>query len=116
MSIAAKLKTLKHSEIASLAFYAVSGIIQLALLPFAGFPPHVALIGILSLVAAYSLFTNRGWTQWLVVVLFIIASVFAFYTLYFAGFSNLLLGLGLIVYAVLTWVVALYIFFKRKPA
>jgi hypothetical protein len=116
VSIIAKLKTLKRVELASLAFYAVSGIIQLALLPFAGFPPHVALIGILSLVAAYSLFTNRGWTQWLVAILFIIASVFAFYTLYFAGFSNLLLGLGLIAYVALAWVFALYILFKRKTA
>ena len=114
MSIAAKLKTLNRAELAPLAFYAISGIILLALLPFAGFPPHVALIGILSLIAAYSLFTNRGWTLWLVAVLFFIASVFAFYTLYFAGFSNLLLGLGLVVYVALTWVFALYILFKRK--
>jgi hypothetical protein len=114
VSIVAKLKTLKRAELASLAFYALSGIILLALLPFAGFPPHVALIGILSLIAAYSLFTNRGWTLWLVAILFFIASVFAFYTLYAAGFSNALLGVGLIVYVALTWVFALYVLFKRK--
>lgn len=115
MSIATKLKTMNRFDLASIAFYAVTGIILLVFLPLSGFPPHLALIGIVSLITAYSLFTKRVWAPWLVAILFVVNSVFSLYTLYSVGFSNVLTALSMIVYAVLTWLFTIYLLLKRKP-
>ena len=115
MSIATKLKTFNRLELASIAFYAITGIILLAFLPLTGFPPHIGFLGILSLITAYSLFTKRTWAPWLVAILFVVISVFSLYTLYAVGFSNALLGISMIAYAVLTWVFTAYILLKTKP-
>ncbi|MCL4430470.1 MAG: hypothetical protein M1167_06930 [Chloroflexi bacterium] len=61
MSLATKLKTFKPFELASLAFYALSGLILLVSLPLTGYPPHLGFLGILSLITAYSLFLKRVW-------------------------------------------------------
>jgi formate hydrogenlyase subunit 3/multisubunit Na+/H+ antiporter MnhD subunit len=114
VSIAKRIKAFNRAELGSIAFYAVAGLILLAFLPLTGFPPHVGFIAILSLITAYSIFTNRAWAPWLVAILLIINSVFAFYTLYAAGFSNALLAVGLIVFAVLTWLVTIYLLLKRE--
>jgi uncharacterized membrane protein (Fun14 family) len=115
VSLATKLKTINRAELASIAFYAIAGIILLAFLPLTSFAPQLGLLGILSLIAAYGLFTKRAWAPWLLVILLVGASTFSLYTLYSIGFSNALIGIGMIAYAVLTWVFALYILFKRKP-
>ena len=114
MSLATKLKTFKPFELASLAFYAVTGLILLAFLPLTGFPPHVGFLGILSLITAYSLFVKRGWATWLVAVLFIINTAFSLDILFSVGFSNVLVALSVVAYAVLTWVFTAYIILKRK--
>ncbi len=114
MSLVTKLKALNRMEIASIAFYAVTGIILLVFLPLSGFPPHLALISIVSLITAYSLFTKRAWAPWLVGILFLVNSVFSLYTLYSVGFSNALTALSMIVYAVLTWIFSLNILLRRK--
>ena len=116
MSLATKLKSFNRIELASLAFYAIAGIILLVFLPLTSFAPQLGLLGILSLITAYSLFTRRAWAPWLLVILLAGASTFSIYTLYAVGFSNALLGISMIAYAVLTWVFALFILFKRKPA
>jgi hypothetical protein len=115
VSLATKLKSFNRAELASIAFYAISGIILLAFLPLTSFPPQLGLLGILSLITAYSLFTKRAWAPWLVVILLAGASTFSIYTLYSIGFSNALIGISMIAYAVLTWVFALYTLFKRNP-
>ena len=116
MSLASKLKSFNRIELASLAFYAIAGIILLIFLPLTSFAPQLGLLGILSLIATYGLFTKRAWAPWLIVILLVAASTFSLYTLYTVGFSNALLGISMIAYTVLTWVSALYILFKRKPA
>jgi hypothetical protein len=114
-SLASRLKNFNRIEIAVLAFYAITGIILLAFLPFIGFPPQLALLGILSLITDYSIFTKRGWAPWLLFILFAGASTFSIYTLVVAGFSNALLGISMTVYAVLTWIFAGYLLLiKRK--
>jgi len=105
---------MKRIELSSLAFYAVTGILLLASLPLTDFAPHLALLGILSLIVAYSLFTKRVWTRWLIAILFVAASVFAIFTFYSIGFSNVLIALSMIGYAVFTWIFAVYILLKRK--
>ncbi len=114
MSIATKLKTFKPFELASLAFYALTGLILLAVLPLTGFPPHLGFLAIFSLITAYSLFLKRGWAPWLVAILFIVNTAFSLDVLISVGFSNLLVGLSMLGYAVLTWLFTAYLLLKRK--
>ena len=115
MSFASKLKTADARALAPVAFYGAVGIIFLALLPFANFPPHIGLTGILSLVTAYGIFKKRFWALWLVIALFAVATTLSLYTLYVIAFTNWIVAISMIVYAVLTWLVTLYIVLKRKP-
>ncbi len=114
MSFASRLKGFNRIELAALAFYAISGIILLVFLPLTGFPPQLALLGIVSLITAYGLLVKRGWAPWILFILFAGASTFSIYTLAVAGFSNPLLGISLTVYAVLTWVFAGYILLIKR--
>ena len=114
MSFGSKLKTADASTLAPVVFYGAVGIIFLALLPFADFPPHIGLTGILSLITAYGIFKKRFWAVWLVVALFAVATTISLYTLYVIAFTNWIVALSMIAYAVLTWLVTLYIILKRK--
>jgi len=114
VSLATKLKTFKPFELASFTFYAATGIILLAFLPLTGYPPHVAFLGILSLITVYSLFAKRVWAPWLVASLVIVNSVFALDVLFSIGFSNVLVALSMLGYAVLTWLFTAYLLLKRK--
>ena len=114
MTLATTLKSFKRIELASLLFYAVTGIIFFVFLPLSNFAPQLALLGILSLIVAYGLFTRRGWASWILFVLFVSANAFSLYTLFAAGFSNVLLGIGMIAYAVLTWMFGVYLLLRRK--
>ena len=116
LALASRLKDFNRIEIISLAFYALSGLILLISLPFADYAPQLGLLGILSLIVGYGVFTKRGWAPWLIFVLFLAASTFALYTLVVAGFSNTLVGLSMLGYLVLTWVFAIYLLLiRRKP-
>ncbi len=114
MSIINRFKKMNSIQQASLAFYAVSGILLLVFLPLTGFPPHLGFLGILSLITAYSMFTKRVWTLWLVGILLVTNSAFGFFTLYSAGFSNILLALAMIAFVALTWVISIYLFQRRR--
>jgi hypothetical protein len=113
VTIATRLKSFSRIELASLAFYAVSGIIFLIFLPLTAFAPQLGLLGILSLIVAYGLFTKRGWATWLLFILLVTGLAFSLYTLYAVGFSNALVGVSMIVYAVLTLVSSVYILLKK---
>jgi len=113
VSLASKLKV-SRIELVSTAFYAVSGVILLIFLFLTGYPPHVAFLGVLSLIVAYGVFTRRKWTPWVNFVLFAGASTFAIYTLISIGFSNLIVAIEMIAYIALTWVFAYYNLLKRK--
>jgi hypothetical protein len=115
VSFASKLKTADVRALVPVVFYGAVGIVFLALLPFANFPPHIGLTGILSLVTAYGIFKKRFWALWLVVALFAVATTLSLYTLYVIAFTNWIVGVSMIVYAVLTWLFTLYIVLKRKP-
>jgi drug/metabolite transporter (DMT)-like permease len=115
MSVVSKLKTADVQTLAPAVFYCAAGIILLVMLPLANFPPHIGLTGILSLVTAYGILKKRFWAFWLVVALFAVATTISLYTLYVIAFTNVIVGVSMIVYAVLTWLVTLYIVLKRKP-
>jgi hypothetical protein len=114
VSLSTKLKTFNPFQLASIAFYAVTGIILLVFLPFTSFPPHLGFLGILSLITAYSLFAKRGWAPWLVAILFIAITAFSLDTLISAGFSSVLVALSMLAYAILTLLVTAYLLLKRK--
>ena len=114
MSLRSRLKVESVGMFAAFVFYAVVGIICFVELPMTNFPPHIGIIGILSLITAYGLFKNRVWSLWVVIMLFFIATTFSAYTLYSAFEKNLLLDVGTIAYLVLTWVFTAYTAAKRK--
>ena len=116
LALSQRLKTFNRIEILSLAFYIVSGIILLVFLALTNFAPQLALLGVLSLIVAYGIFTNRGWAPWLVFILFIAATTFSLYTLVAAGFIDILSALSMVGYLVLTWIFAIYLLLiRRKP-
>jgi len=115
VSFVSKLKTAGVRVLAPVVFYGAVGIIFLALLPFANFPPHIGLTGILSLATSYGIFKKHFWALWLIVALFAVATTLSLYTLYVVAFSNLTVGLSMIVYAALTWTFTFYIVTKRRP-
>ena len=114
MTLATKLKRYKGIELASLAFYAVTGIIFFVFLPLSNFAPQLGLLGILSLIVAFGLFTKRGWASWILFVLFVAANAFSLYTIVVTGLSDVLVGIGMIAYTALTWVFGVYILLRRK--
>ena len=113
VQLASKIKAQTPISLASIAFYGIAGIIFLILLPFSGFPPHIGLLGITSVFAAYGLLFQRRWATWLVAGLFFVASVFSLYTLYFTINTDVVTAGGMIVYAVLTWVFTIIV--AKRP-
>ena len=107
MSLEAKPKNLKPPQIAAIGFFVATAILLLAFLPLSGFPPHLGFLGVMSLIAAYSLFTKRAWAQYLVFILLVTITVFSMYTLYSIGFSNILVALSMSSYAILTWIITI---------
>jgi hypothetical protein len=100
--------------LASIAFYGVAGILFLVLTFISGFPPHLAVLGIVSLVAAYGLFAGRKWAVWLVAALLLIGTTFSVATLYYVASVDALTTAGMVVYLVLTWIFAIVVIRARK--
>lgn len=114
MQLASKLKNQTPTSLASIAFFGIVGIIFLIMLPLSGFPPHVGLIGITSIVAAYGLLLKRTWADWLVVALFFVATVFSLFTLYYVIAVDAVAATTMIAYAVLTWIFTAIVVVNRK--
>ncbi len=115
MFLGAKLKIESKGMIATLIFYAVVGIIFLTLLPLADFAPHLGIMGIFSLIAAYGLFQKRNWTMWFVAILFCVGTTFSAYMLYWSYLmSDYVIGISMVAYVVLTWVFTIYAAARRK--
>jgi len=111
MSISSKIGS--KGMFATSVFYAIVGILFLALLPLRGFAPHVAILGIFSLITAYGLLRKRAWSFWLVIILFVSGTTFAMFMIYDVLAKEFLLGIGMIVYLILTWVFTAYMAIKR---
>jgi hypothetical protein len=113
MSVSSKLKLEGKGMLAASVFYAIAGIFFLAWMSLAGFPIHLGIIAVFSLVTAYALIRKRGWAFWFVLVSFFTATAFAGFIIYGFATSNVLLGLGMAAYLVLTWVFTAYVSDKR---
>jgi hypothetical protein len=109
----AKLKALSTAQLLATLFYAATGVLLLAFLPLSGYPPHLGFLGIFSLIGAYSILTKRTWAPWLVFILLVTNSAFSLYTLYAVGFSNILVALTMLGYALLTWAFTYYAAIKH---
>ncbi len=108
MSLVSKLKSANKADLAAKVFYIVTGILLFALLPFSNYPPHVALIGVLSIITVYGIQAKAVWAKWLIAILFILSTVLSLYTVFATGFTNWEISIGLIVYVVLVWVFTVY--------
>jgi hypothetical protein len=101
VTITAEFKALNRPEQLSTMFYLVSGVFLLALLPFSSFAPHVALIGVFSLVTGAIVLIKKEWTVAFVAVQFFTVMAFAVWTLLALGTGNLPVTAVLVVYAAL---------------
>ena len=114
MSFKSRLKIESVGMFTAFVFYAVVGIICFAALPGSNYPPHIGLIGILSLITAYGLLKGRAWAPWVVAALFFIATTFSAYMLYLVFGKYILLDITVIAYLILTWVFTAYTAAKRE--
>lgn len=99
---------------ASSIFYAIVGVLLLAFLPLNDYAPHLGLLGLFSLGAAYGLFRKRFWSLWFVVILFFSGTAFASFMIYSILAKDLLLSTVMIVYLILTWIFTAYVAVKRE--
>jgi hypothetical protein len=109
-----KFRALPVPSVASIAFYGLAGLIFLVFTFISGFPPHIAIIGIVSLISAYGLLMRRSWAAWIVIGLFFIASTFSIFTLYFVAGVDILTTIAMVAYAVLTWIFTAVVIKMRK--
>jgi hypothetical protein len=114
MSLRSKLKTENIGTLVTLSFYAIAGIVCLAVLPMTNFPLHIGIIGILSLITAFGLFKKRSWTIWFIFVLFFVVTTHSIYMLYYYSGKDLLLDVSTSAYLILTWIFTAYAAAKRK--
>jgi 4-amino-4-deoxy-L-arabinose transferase-like glycosyltransferase len=110
------VKTMGITALAPIAFYSVVGVLLLVLLPFANYPPHIGLTGIMSLITAYGLFTKRSWAKWLVAALFFVATTLSVYTLSYVIFSNWIVSISMIAYTVFTCVFTARTLLKKETS
>jgi uncharacterized membrane protein HdeD (DUF308 family) len=113
MSVSSKLKLEGKGMLATSVFYAIAGIFFLAWMFLAGFPIHLGIIAVFSLVTAYALMRKRGWAFWCVLVTFFTATTFAGFIIYGFATSSVLLVVGMAAFLVLTWVCTAYVANKR---
>jgi len=123
ITLASRLKVKRRDALLIAIFYAVVGILQLATLAL--FDIRMVWIGvlaILSLIAAYGVFTVQKWSVWLIIGLFFPQLVFGASTLYgsislyslSSETTVLLLNASLIVFIVLSCISFVYVVAKRS--
>ena len=102
-------------------FYIAVGIIEVGYFAIesSAAPPHIPVLGILSLITAYTVFTMKKWAPPLAVGLFFVGITFGATTLSnslaLQTFGDaMLFNLALIVYMIILLVVSLYIVAKRE--
>jgi multisubunit Na+/H+ antiporter MnhF subunit len=109
VSIATEFKGLSRPEQLSIVFYTISGLCLVLMLPFSSFAPHLALIGVFSLITGTIVLMKRKWATWFVGVQFITAMAFSLWTIFAVGTGNWAATASLSVYAVLNVVATLYL-------
>ena len=105
-------------------FYAVVGCLLLVNVALSNLdaPPHVGVLGFLSLITAYGLIKMRKWSVVLVIALFFVGETFGATTLYYLvlretfylNLEMLLFHLALIAYLIMMAVATIYVMAKRR--
>jgi len=102
-------------------FYIAIGIAEVGYFAIESFtaPPHILVLGFLSLITAYTIFTMKKWALLLVVALFFVGITFGAATLLnsitlqtFGG--AILFHIALIAYMIILLIVSIYIVTKRE--
>ena len=122
--MASRFKVKRRDKLLLAVFYAVVGILQLAALALSDVRMvWIGALAILSLLAAYGLFTVKKWSVWLVISLFFPQVVFGAWTLYslvslysfsLVDMTLLMLEVSLGVFIVLSLASFVYVAAKRK--
>jgi uncharacterized membrane protein (DUF2068 family) len=121
--LTSRFKVERRDALLLAAFQAVVGILQLATLALLDVRMvWIGVLAVLSLIAAYGLFTVKKWSVWLVIGLFFPQLVFGVSTLYgtlsLYYFSlemvPLLFEISLIVFVILSAISFLYVAAKRN--
>ncbi|MGD9131577.1 MAG: hypothetical protein PVH73_08425 [Candidatus Bathyarchaeota archaeon] len=102
-------------------FYVAVGIIEVGYFAIesSAAPPHIPVLGVLSLITAYTVFTMKKWTLPLVVGLFFVGITFGATTLSSSlalqtSGGDMLFHLALIAYMIILLIASLYIVAKRE--
>jgi len=112
--ITTEFKALNRPEQLSIIFYIISGIFLLALLPFSSFAPHIALIGIFSLITGIIILVRNDLAILFVAIQFITVMAFTLWSIYALGTGNWPVTAVLAVYAILDIAATLCIVIWRK--
>ena len=117
-----KFKVKRRDGLLLAVFHAVVGVLQLATVAIVDIRMMwIGALAILSIIAAYGLFTARKWAVWLVIGLFFPQAVFGVFTLYgvislysSAELIPLLMEISLGAFLVLSLVSFIYVAAKRN--
>lgn len=121
MTLKSKFKVENPAVLLFSVFYTVAGAAKIFILAVTNFtaPPHMGVLGLLSLITAYALFRMSRWSVLLATALFFLGVTFGATTLYssvtwqtFEG--ALLFHAALIAYLIMTVVAFIYVAAKRK--
>jgi len=121
--LASRFKVKRRDGLLLAVFHAVVGILELATLAVIDIRMMwIGALAILSLIAAYGLFTARKWAVWLVIGLFFPQAVFGIFTLYgvislyslSVELTPMLLEVSLGIFLVLSLASFIYVAAKRK--
>ena len=112
---------IKNPAVLASIFYIAAGIIQVGYFAIESFsaPPHIPVLGILSLITAYTVFKMKKWALPLVVGLFLVGITFGATTLSnsleLQTFGDaMLFHLALIAYMIILLIASVYIVAKRE--
>lgn len=117
----AKIKPENRGIFLFSGFYMVAGVIEILYLLVEKFsaPPHIGVLGIISLITAFGLLKLKKWSVLFVTGLFFLGAAFSVTTLYnsillqtFEG--GILFHMAFIGYAVMLLVACLYVLTKRE--
>lgn len=104
-------------------FYLIAGLANFVILGIYGLDLfHIALVAILSLIAAFGVYRLQSWSLWFVVGLFFIATTHIVLMLSVSmekyavnqDLSSLFAILAWIIYLIFTWIATIYVAAKRK--
>ena len=102
-------------------FYIIVGIVEVGYWVIENFaaPPHIGVLGVLSLITAYGLFRKKKWSVPLVIGLFFVGLTFAATTLYASLLvqtfgAAMLFHTALIAYMIILLITVLFIIAKKE--